>query len=247
MNYAIFLGILNLILLSRLRLTLRDEGINRSDLWVMTIIPLLALPFLSVSLSWVLLALYLVSYPALMWGLEKQKTTLNRNRILLLLLHIIAVGVLCSPILELSANEFTANLVAAIDDVFLPGIVITNSTVSVVHLFIFGFLMVLNEANIILRYVLGLVGFKLLGKTEEVDQEEYNTGRIIGLLERIFGYLFVLLNKFAAIGFILGAKGVTRFKDFESRTFAEYVLIGTLLSSLLAMEIAFLVRAVLQF
>ncbi|WP_445666053.1 hypothetical protein [Fodinibius sp. AD559] len=247
MNYAIFLGIVNLILLSRLRLTLRDEGINRSDLWVMTIIPLLALPFLSVSLSWVLLALYLVSYPALMWGLEKQKTTLNRNRILLLLLHIIAVGVLCSPILELSANEFTANLVTAIDDVFLPGIVITNSTVSVVHLFIFGFLMVLNEANIILRYVLGLVGLKSLGKTEEVDQEEYNTGRIIGLLERIFVFLFVLLNQFTAIGFILAAKGVTRFKDFESRTFAEYVLIGTLLSALLAMGIAFLVRAVLQF
>ncbi|PAU93915.1 hypothetical protein CK503_09590 [Aliifodinibius salipaludis] len=245
MNYAIFLGILNLILLSRLRLMLRDDGITRSDLWVMTIIPLLGLPFLEVSLGWILLAFYLVGNPALIWMLEKRKKRLNRNRILMLILHIMSVAVLCSPIFELSANELAANLLAGINVVFLPGIAITDGTVTAVYLFIFGFLMVLNETNIILRYILKLVGLKSLGKTEEVDQKEYNTGRIIGLLERTFVFLFVLLNQFAAIGFILAAKGVTRFKDFESRTFAEYVLIGTLLSALLAMGIAFLVKVVL--
>jgi hypothetical protein len=245
MNHAIFLGILNLILLSRLRLISRDEGMNRSDLWVMTIIPLLSLPFLEVSLSWGLLAFYLIGYPALMWMLEKQKTTLNRNRMLMLLLHIIVVAFLCSPLFDLSTNDLAANVSAVINAVFLPGVVMTDSLVGVVHLFIFGFLMVLNEANIILRYLLRLVGLKSLGKTNEVDQKEYNTGRIIGLLERIFVFLFVLLNQFAAIGFILAAKGVTRFRDFESRTFAEYVLIGTLISALLAMGIAFLVKATL--
>lgn len=247
MNYTIFLGILNLILLSRLRLISRDKGVNRSDLWVMTIIPLLGLPFLSVSLSWILLTFYLIGHPALVWLLEKQKKRLNRNRMLVLLLHIIVVAVLCSPLFELSTNELAANVLAGINDVFLPDIVITDGLVGIVHLFIFGLLMVLNEVNIILRYVLKLVGLKSLGKTKEVDQKEYNTGRIIGLLERIFVFLFVLLNQFAAIGFILAAKGVTRFKDFESRTFAEYVLIGTLLSALLAMAIAFLVKSVLLF
>lgn len=247
MNYVIFLGILNLILLSRMRLISRDEGMNRSDIWVITIIPLFSLPFLSVNLSWVLLAFYLAGYPALMWVLEKQKVTLNRNRILILLLHIIVVGVLCSPLFELSTNKLTANLLAGIEDLFLPGIIITDGAITQAHLFIFGLLMVLNEANIILRYLLKVVGLKSLGKSEEVDQKEYNTGRIIGLLERIFVFLFVLLNQFAAIGFILAAKGVTRFKDFESRTFAEYVLIGTLLSALLAMGVAFLVKVALQF
>jgi hypothetical protein len=246
MNYAIFLGILNLILLSRLGLISRDEGVNQSDMWRMTIVPLLSLPFLAISMSWILLAFYLVSYPVLMWMLEKQKTRLNRNRILLLLLHTIIVALLCSPIFELSTSEFATNLLTGISKVFLPGVVITGGVVSDIQLFVFGFLMVLNEANIILRYILKLVGLKSLGKTKEVDQQEYNTGRIIGLLERIFVFLFVILNQFAAIGFVLAAKGVTRFKDFESRTFAEYVLIGTLLSALLAMGVAFLVKTVLH-
>ena len=112
---------------------------------------------------------------------------------------------------------------------------------------LFGLLMILNEANIVLRYLLKLLGLKSLGTSgQEVDQQEYNTGRIIGLLERIFVFLFVLLNQYAAIGFILAAKGVARFQDFKNRTFAEYVLIGTLLSALLAMMIAFLVKVLLS-
>lgn len=247
MNYTILLGILNLILLSRLRLISRDDGIYPSDLWVMTIIPLLCLPFLSINLSWLLLAFYLIGYPILMWMLEKQKKRLNRNRMLMLLIHIIVVAFLSSPLFDLSTNVLTANFLAGIEKVFLPNTVMSDSTVGGAHLFIFGLLMVLNEANIILRYVLRLVGLKSLGKTKEIDQKEYKTGRIIGLLERVFVFLFVLLNQFAAIGFILAAKGVTRFKDFESRTFAEYVLIGTLLSALMAMGIAFLVKRALLF
>lgn len=245
MNYTIFLGIVNLILLSRLRLISRDDGINRSDLWVMTIIPLLSLPLLSISLGWMLLAFYLISYPMLMWILEKQKKRLNRNRILTLLMHFIVVAFLSSPLFELSPNKLTANLLTGMNEIFLPNIVITQSLAGIACLFAFGFLMVLNEANIVLRYILKLAGLKSLGKTKEVDQKEYNTGRIIGLLERIFIFVFVLLDQFAAIGFILAAKGVTRFKDFESRTFAEYVLIGTLLSAFLAMGIAFVVKVIL--
>lgn len=245
MNYTIFLGILNLILLSRLRLILRDEGINKADLWIVSIIPLMALPFLSMSLSWWLLAAYLLSYPVLMWFMEKQNTKLNRNRIVILLVHVIIISFLCSPVFELSTNELTSRLLTGIGEVFLSNTVIANGTVANVQLFVFGFLMVLNESNIILRYLLQLVGLKSLGKTKEVDTKEYNTGRVIGLLERIFVFMFVLMNQFSAIGFILAAKGVTRFKDFDSRTFAEYVLIGTLFSALLATVFALLVKVTL--
>jgi hypothetical protein len=242
MNYTLFLGIFNLILLSRLRLVLRDEGINKPDLWVITVVPLLILPFLEIGLGWILLTIYLLSYPVLVWLLEKQQSKLNRNRIVIMLVHVITIGFLCSSVFDLSANEFTSNLLAGIDKTLFPNTSITHVTIVNIQLFTFGILMVLNEANIILRYILKLVGLKSLGKTEEIDQEEYNTGRVIGILERIFVFLFVLMNQYAAIGFILAAKGVTRFKDFESRTFAEYVLIGTLLSALLAMAIAFLVK-----
>jgi len=55
------------------------------------------------------------------------------------------------------------------------------------------------------------------------------------MLERIFIYIFAIAGQFAAIGFILTAKGVVRYKEFTDRTFAEYVLIGTLLSALLTL------------
>jgi hypothetical protein len=87
-----------------------------------------------------------------------------------------------------------------------------------------------------------IVGLKPIGEEGiETDEREYNTGRLIGILERIFVFIFVLLGQYTAIGFILAAKGVARFQDFKSRTFAEYVLIGTLLSTLFAMIAGYLV------
>ncbi len=244
MNYNVFLGIVNLILLSRLRLITRDDGVRRSDVWVITLVPFLSLPFLAFNLSWGLLAVYFVISPLLMKALEKQKGQLNRNRIVMLLVHLLVIAILCSPIFSLSGNEFSEGVIFWIDTVLFPGSTFSGETVYLGQLGLFGLLMVLNEANIVLRYLLRLLGLKSLGESNEVDQKEYNTGRVIGLLERIFVFLFVLMNQYTAIGFILAAKGVTRFKDFESRTFAEYVLIGTLLSALLAMAVAFLIKMV---
>lgn len=243
MNYVILLSILNLILLSRLRLILRDEGISRKDMWIMGAIPLLAMPFFSFNLSWILLLIYLLAYPPFMKFAERSTENLNRNRGLMLLLHLVVIGLLSSPIANLTANDLPAVVLYFVDRVLVPGGSFTTGAVVKAQLFLFGLLMVLNEANIALRYLLQLLGLQSLGtKGEEIDQQEYSTGRLIGLLERIFVFLFVLLNQYAAIGFILAAKGVARFQDFKSRTFAEYVLIGTLLSALLAMAVAFLVK-----
>ena len=48
-------------------------------------------------------------------------------------------------------------------------------------------------------------------------------------------YSFVLQSQYGAIGFNLAAKAFTRFKALDDRPFAEYVLIGTLLSAYLAL------------
>lgn len=242
MNYPIFLGVLNFILIARLRLISRDNGINRKDILIISVIPLVSLLFLTVSLGWYLLAIYLISHPALLWLSEKNTERLNKNRLMLLFLHLLTVGMLCSPLFQLSSNSLAAGTLGSIDQFLFSETSLTTGAVNTVQLFLFGLLMILNEANIMLRYLLKIMGLKSLGKSTEVDQKEYNTGRVIGLLERIFVFLFVLLNQYTAIGFILAAKGVARFKDFESRTFAEYVLVGTLLSALLAMSVGYLVK-----
>ncbi len=57
--------------------------------------------------------------------------------------------------------------------------------------------------------------------------------RYIGILERLFVFVFVVTNHWEAIGFLLAAKSVFRFGDLTSskdRKLTEYILIGTLLS-----------------
>lgn len=60
-------------------------------------------------------------------------------------------------------------------------------------------------------------------------------GRAIGALERAIVLTFVIFGEFGAIGLIVAAKSLARFKALEDREFAEYFLIGTLASLLLAL------------
>lgn len=244
MNYQLFLFILNLILLSRLTLTFKDGGASRSDIIKIALIPLAVLVFLQLNLSWFLLLAYLLAYPFLMYYAETNIQKLNRNRGLILLFHVIVMGIFCSPLFNLAANNLPTRLFRFLEEVMFPGISITGGKILTVQMMIFGILMVINEVNVVLRYLLQIMRLEALGEeSREVDESEYNTGRVIGLLERIFVFIFVLAGQYTAVGFILAAKGVARFQDFKSRTFAEYVLIGTLISTLLAMVMAFIIKA----
>jgi hypothetical protein len=56
-----------------------------------------------------------------------------------------------------------------------------------------------------------------------------NAGRIIGSLERVISFVLIAFNQFAAVGFIIAAKSILRFRDLDTAK-TEYVLIGSLLS-----------------
>ncbi|PYP17701.1 MAG: hypothetical protein DMD52_03905 [Gemmatimonadetes bacterium] len=64
---------------------------------------------------------------------------------------------------------------------------------------------------------------------------EISRGRAIGALERALALTLVLLGEYTAIGWIIAAKSLARFRALEDREFAEYFLIGTLASLLLAL------------
>lgn len=65
-------------------------------------------------------------------------------------------------------------------------------------------------------------------KGDEDSKSLENAGRWIGRLERFLILTFVLLEQYAAIGFLVAAKSIFRFN--VSRKVSEYILIGTLLS-----------------
>ena len=69
-----------------------------------------------------------------------------------------------------------------------------------------------------------------------IDLEEYNRGRLIGNLERIVLTIVVAAGSYAALAFLVAAKGVVRSDEFDkNRDFAEYFLIGSLSSVLVAL------------
>lgn len=66
-----------------------------------------------------------------------------------------------------------------------------------------------------------------------VDSSLQNAGKWIGYLERLLIFVFIIVGKFDAVGFLLAAKSIFRFGDLkqgDDRRLTEYVLIGTLLS-----------------
>jgi hypothetical protein len=73
-------------------------------------------------------------------------------------------------------------------------------------------------------------------------------GQQIGYLERLLILSFILLNQFAAIGFLIAAKSVFRFGELQharETKLTEYVLLGTLASFACTLLIGLLASALL--
>ena len=70
-----------------------------------------------------------------------------------------------------------------------------------------------------------------------------NAGRMIGWLERTLLYGLVLAGAPDAAAVVIAAKSIARFPAFSDEKFAEYYLIGTLLSFLIAAGVGVAVRA----
>lgn len=68
----------------------------------------------------------------------------------------------------------------------------------------------------------------------ELDHKSLpNAGKYIGMIERLFVFLFIVMGRWEAIGLLITAKSVFRFNDLKAtnnRKLTEYILIGTFLS-----------------
>ncbi len=94
-----------------------------------------------------------------------------------------------------------------------------------IPLLILSILLCMKPANILIKLILEKYQ---VGETESCNNIK-NAGALIGNLERILTIVFVLLGQFEAIGFIVAAKSILRFKDTDTAK-TEYVLAGTFLS-----------------
>jgi hypothetical protein len=96
---------------------------------------------------------------------------------------------------------------------------------------ILAFMICLTPANIFIQTVLGYLSIKssAIQAKDGLEKEGLaKAGRTIGILERCITLTFILMNQYEAIGLLIAAKSLIRFKEDPARS--EYIIIGNLLS-----------------
>jgi hypothetical protein len=141
------------------------------------------------------------------------------------LLHFLTVGFaawMLSPVLPFSELSAPFQEVRAIPNKFLAVPVIYVGVV-------FG-------GGYLIRFLIRSLAEGLKSHSpDRSSQQLQNAGLYIGWLERFLVVTALLLQSPATVGLILTAKSIARYPEFKSEGFAEYFLIGTLLSISMAL------------
>jgi len=249
---TLWLYLTNCILVTRLPLLFRDKSVPFKDVAIESFLQLASLSLLVPSAYVVGLGLTLLVINFLWWWMEKKfQASINQVRVLSLLLILIVLSVFCSRQLGLSFDPSLPAKLARATDYFAPLDILQRFHWNRVHLYLFGMLLCLNEANVIVRMLIDRLDLrpKEPGNPDSlliVSTAEYQRGRIVGMLERLTLFFLILEGQFSALGFVIAAKTMARFKNLEDRNFAEYFLVGTFLSVVTAGLLALLTRWLLK-
>lgn len=116
------------------------------------------------------------------------------------------------------------------------------STVGIPEVLIISWILVLliihKPANIAIQKLLMI--YKPENKDDDAKKDN-NAGRFIGTIERIIMLIFLSIGQYSAIGLVLTAKSIARYDRIsKEKDFAEYYLLGTLISTLVAIAVSFI-------
>lgn len=99
-------------------------------------------------------------------------------------------------------------------------------------------LIIHKPANIAIQKLLSI--YKPANNIDD-NKEVNNAGRFIGTLERIIMLIFLSIGQYSAIGLVLTAKSIARYDRIsKEKNFAEYYLLGTLISTVVAIVVSFI-------
>lgn len=98
-------------------------------------------------------------------------------------------------------------------------------------------LLIHKPFNILITNIIS--GYKPMDKDERnldrMEQRDRKAGRMIGTLERMIMAVFIAIGQYSAVGLVLTAKSIARYDRIsKDQAFAEYYLLGTLLSTICA-------------
>ena len=241
-----FLLLANVMLVTRLCLLFRDEPAAGRGWMTKAAIELVALAALyRFSAGWVWGAVVIAATNVAGWCLDHRAGRRSLVRLLLGIAGMVLWSLCASRSSGLELQPALFRMLERVMAFSAFGSLVAGLFSASTQLLLFGLLLSANEANLAIRAVFDVLDLKPRVPLDEakIDFGEFNRGRVIGVLERALLYVFLLQQQYGAIGFVLAAKAFTRFKALENRSFAEYVLIGTLLSASLVLAIVWLLRA----
>ncbi|SHH43525.1 DUF3307 domain-containing protein [Winogradskyella jejuensis] len=101
-------------------------------------------------------------------------------------------------------------------------------------------LLLIQPTSIIMKTIFSKWNINKITKGNESLKD---AGKYIGILERLLVFIFIVVGRWEAVGFLITAKSVFRFGDLtasKERKLTEYILIGTLISFGIAILIGLL-------
>jgi len=147
-------------------------------------------------------------------------------------LHIIVI--IMVVVLFAKSNSISDSFINSINNTFSP--LFSEKIISFLDstkglFIIFSFIFCIKPSNVLIKKVLELYDISKT-KNNKNDESLEKAGRIIGNLERFLTLFLIIFGQYNAVGFIIAAKSILRFRDSESNTEAktEYLLIGSLMS-----------------
>ncbi|NLJ71005.1 MAG: DUF3307 domain-containing protein [Clostridiaceae bacterium] len=154
--------------------------------------------------------------------------------------HICSIILITYFFIDRSYLIFNSNINRVLNSFSIKPLVLIKNLLAIV--------IIIKPASISINMFLEKFNFKdkdlQLSSSNESNNEGENiksltnAGSTIGILERVIIYILASMGQFAAIGFVLTAKSITRYEKItKSPAFGEYYLIGTLFSFLIVILI----------
>lgn len=145
------------------------------------------------------------------------------------LFHILTVFAVVYSIRDFGSDVLYNNVIKNIFDVF-------GVSETIILEWIIKILLIHKPANIFISNMLS--AYRPDSKRSATVSDK-NAGRFIGTLERIIMTILISINEYSAVGLVLTAKSIARYdKISKEQAFAEYYLLGTLLSTICAIGVS---------
>ncbi|MBT3279834.1 MAG: DUF3307 domain-containing protein [Bacteroidetes bacterium] len=92
-----------------------------------------------------------------------------------------------------------------------------------------GFIFCAKPSNILIKNIFTSleISTPTIASSADENKDLPNAGKLIGVMERFLVLSLILVGQYSAVGLIIAAKSILRFRDNKKN---EYVLVGTMLS-----------------